>query len=121
MEELVLTVDAGSGFGWRLDGINRTEGVTEESRLVAAEWVDHEDMEWWQCWKELVAVERAVFAEASKLKGKMVLVRADAVTTVRYVNKGSGSSVFLSAVVRRIWDLCIQHGIALVAEHIPGV
>jgi hypothetical protein len=68
-----------------------------------------------------VAVERAVFAEASKLKGKMVLVRADAVTTVRYVNKGSGPSIFLSAVMRRIWDLCIQHGIALVAEHIPGV
>jgi hypothetical protein len=119
MEELVLTVDAGTGYGWRLDGRVRTEAPTDASRLEAREWVGDEG-ELHQCWKELLALKRSLEEEAVKLKGKFVLVRADATTTLRYVNKGKGSSVFLSALMKGIWDLCVEHEVSLVAEHVAG-
>ena len=120
MEELRLTVDAGTGVGWRLDGKGVTAEVNPAARLVAKDWADG-DQEKWQCWNELKALELAVEGECEALSGRMVLVRADAVTTVRYVNKGSGPSEFLTAVMKRIWHKCVRFAIALVAEHIQGV
>ena len=119
MEELVLTVDAGTGYGWRLDGRSRSEAPTESSRLEAREWVGEEG-ELHQCWKELLALRRALQEEAAALRGRFVLVRADATTTLRYVNKGKGSSVFLSSLMKEIWDLCVEFEVSLVAEHIAG-
>ena len=49
-----------------------------------------------------------------------VLVRVDARTSLAYINKGKGSSEFLSQVMRRIFELCLQWSVSLVAEHIAG-
>ena len=49
--------------------------------------------------------------EGSRLEGRQVLVRPDASTSVAYINKGSGPSKVLSAIMRRIWDKCVQHGV----------
>jgi hypothetical protein len=119
MTELVLTVDAGSGYGWKLEGLVRSEQMSEDARFVAREWA-HGEEELWQCWKELLAVKECLLEEKERLAGRFVLVRADATTTIRYINSGKGNSVFLSQVMRQIWDLCIKYSIALVAEHIAG-
>ena len=120
MTELLVTVDAGTGYGWRVDGVVRSEAPSERSRLVACQWVGDEG-ELHQCWKELLALKRSLEEEAEALSGRCVLVRADATTTLRYVNKGKGDSKFLSALMRDIWDLCVKYGISIVAEHIAGV
>ena len=65
-------------------------------------------------------MERCLQENSGRLSGLTVLARADASTTVRYVNGGLGSSEFLSKVMRRIWDICVVAGIGLVAEHLPG-
>ena len=113
MTELVVTVDAGTGIGWRIDGRVRSEAPSEHSRMVARDW-EGDDGELHQCWKELMAVKRCLQEEAGALQGRFVLVRADATTTLRYVNKGKGSSLVLSALIRDIWDLCVEHEISLV-------
>jgi hypothetical protein len=120
MTELVVTVDAGTGFGWRLEGKERSEELTPEARAVAGEWSGAEEQELWQCWKELLAVERCLLEEKEHLTGSFVLVRVDARTSVAYINKGKGSSVFLSGVMRRIFRLCLRWSVSLVAEHIAG-
>jgi hypothetical protein len=120
MTELVVTVDAGTGLGWRLEGKQRSEELTAEARAVAREWADAAEGDKWQCWKELLAVERCLLEEKQALQGAFVLVRVDAVTSVAYINKGKGSSEFLSKVMRRIFELCLLWSVALVAEHIAG-
>ena len=120
MTELVVTVDAGTGLGWRLEGRQRSEELTEEARAVAREWADAAEGDLWQCWKELLAVERCLQEEKEKLQGVFVLVRVDARTSLAYINKGKGSSEFLSQVMRRIFELCLQWSVSLVAEHIAG-
>jgi hypothetical protein len=50
-----------------------------------------------------LAVERCLQEEKEKLQSCFVLVRVDARTSVAYINKGKGSSVFLSLVTRRIF------------------
>ena len=99
--------------------------MTEEAKLVANDWVGEEGKELHQYWKELVALERALVGEVkashSNIAGKFLLVRADSVTTIRYVNNGREPSAFLSAVMRRIWGLCTMHSVVLVSEHISGV
>jgi hypothetical protein len=59
--------------------------------------------------------------EEEKLACLFLLLRVDASTTVRYINKGKGSSIVLTSIMRRIYDLCIKWGISVVAEHIAGV
>lgn len=120
MTELVVTVDAGTGFGWRLEGKERSEELTEGARAVAREWVDPNEREMWQCWKELLAVERCLEEELQQLGGAYLLVRVDAKTSEAYLNKGKGSSEFLTAVMKRIFNLCLKGGVSLKAEHIAG-
>ena len=107
VEELIPTVDVGTGCGWRLDGRSRSEAPTESSRLEAREWTEEED-ELHQWWKELLAPRRALQEEATALCGRFVLVRTDATTTLRYVNKEKGDSEFLSSPMKEIWDLCVE-------------
>ena len=65
LAELRLTVDAGSGVGWRLDGIDATAEVNPKARLVATDWTEG-DKAAFQCWNELIAVEMAVAAEENE-------------------------------------------------------
>ena len=89
-------------------------------KAVAAEWDDSGERDFAQCWKELKALQYCIEAECKLLVGKTVLVRPDASTTVAYVNKGSGPSKTLTAIMRRIWDVCVEHSIGLRAEHLKG-
>jgi hypothetical protein len=65
-------------------------------------------------------VEKCLIEEAGRLAGLTVLIRPDATTTVRYVNKGSGPSKMLTAIMKRIWTICLRYGISLRAEHFKG-
>ena len=49
-----------------------------------------------------------------------MLIRPDATTIVRYVNKGSGPSKMLTSIMRRIWTIYLRHGNSLRAEHFKG-
>jgi hypothetical protein len=49
MTELVVTVDAGTGIGWRLEGRQRSEELSERARAVAREWEDAAEGDPWQC------------------------------------------------------------------------
>jgi hypothetical protein len=119
MREVRILVDAGTGFGWRLDGVSRSHEFGAHVRAAAGDW-DADEAALWQPWKELMAVEKCLLAEGDSLRGALVLLRPDATTTVRYINKGSGPSAKLTAVMRRIWSLCVRYGIGLHAEHLSG-
>ena len=119
MEEVRVTLDAGTGYGWRIDGRVRSLGFDSPALATAADWKPDEKQEW-QPWNELLAVEKRLIEEAGRLGGLTVLIRPDATTTVRYVNKGSGPSKMLTAIMRRIWTICLKHGISLRAEHFKG-
>ena len=57
MREVRIQVDAGTGFGWRLDDAYRSHEFGPHVRAAAGEWTPKE-LELWQPWKELLAVER---------------------------------------------------------------
>jgi len=114
-----IFVDAGTGYGWRIDGHDRTAEF-EGSVLARAEDWPEGQAEMWQPWKELWALRYCLEEEGERLAGSVVLVQPDATTTVAYVNKGSGPSMELSLVMRSIWDVCIKHCISLTAEHFAG-
>ena len=119
MKELRICVDAGTGFGWRIDGADRTAEFEGDVLAKSLEWGAGEE-ELFQPWKELLALQRCLEWESAVLAGHSVLVRPDATTTVAYVNKGSGPSAVLSDIMRAIWNLCVQHNISLTAEHMAG-
>ena len=119
MEEVRITIDAGTGYGWRIDGKVRSLGFESPELATAADWGPDEKAEW-QPWNELLAVEKCLQEESARLAGLTVLIKPDATTTVRYVNKGSGPSVMLTSIMRRIWTICLKHGISLRAEHFKG-
>ena len=121
MCEVRILVDAGTGLGWRLDGVSRSHEFGAHARAAAGDW-NADEAALWQPWKELMAVdpEKCLLAEGDSLRGALVLLRPDATTTVRYINKGSGPSAKLTAVMRRIWSLCVRYGIGLHAEHLSG-
>ena len=96
-----IQVDAGTGFGWRVDDVCRSHEFGPHARAAAGEW-ELEELDLWQPWKELLAVERCLLQDGEQVRGCTVLIRPDASTTVRYVNKGRGSSVKLTEIMRRI-------------------
>jgi hypothetical protein len=56
MQEVIITVDAGSGVGWRIDGTNREESLFAKVKLVACDW-EGEQQGFHHCCKELLTVE----------------------------------------------------------------
>ena len=120
MAEVRIHVDAGTGYGWRVDGRDHTAEFEGAMSAVAAQWPGDE-VDLFQPWKELLALQYCIQSEGEGLAGRMILVRPDATTTVAYVNKGSGPSVRLTAIMRVIWELCVKWGIALHAEHLGGI
>ena len=119
MTQLRLWVDAGSNYGYRLDGQERSVEWTRDSLAVAADWEDN-DGEMHHVHKEMKAVLLAVEAEVDRLRGKRVLLLVDAMATVRYLVNGTGKSEILREMTMQLWELCIRHGIALWAEHVSG-
>lgn len=120
MSEVRILVDAGTGYGWRLDGRVRMHEFGVGLKAVASDWAEIGELEFARCWKELKALQYYIEAECESLAGKAVLVRPDASTSVAYVNKGSGSSRMLTMTMRNIWNVCVKHSIALYAEHLKG-
>ena len=91
MEELRIIVDSGTGYGWRIDGKERSLQLTDSMKAESRDWSGG-DQGRWQCWLELRALEECLKEEFSRLAGRMVLVRPDASTTVAAVNGGGGGS-----------------------------
>ena len=119
MTGIRIFVDAGTGYGWRIDGVSRGAEFEGEVLARSKEW-ELEQADMWQPWKELWALRYCLEEEGERLEGASVLVQPDATTTVAYVNKGSGPSKELTRVMRGIWDVCMRFCITLKAEHFEG-
>ena len=98
MDEVIVTLDAGSIYGWRIEGRVRSLRFNSPALATAADWKPGEKREW-QPWNELLAVEKCLIGEAGRLAGITVLIRPDATTPIRYVNKRSGPSKMLTAII----------------------
>ena len=85
----------------------------------AGEWIG-DDKDLWQVWREMRGVEECITAEADLLAGKSVLVLSDAIGAVKYINDGTGQSVEMTAIMKRVFRLCVQKEISLRAEHLSG-
>ena len=68
--------------------------------------------------RELLGVEKAIVAEAILLAGRSVLILSDAVGAVAYINKGGGCSDVMTAIMKRLLKVCVQHEICIRAEHL---
>ena len=69
---------------------------------------------------ELLAAFLALKTFANDQKG-LILLRMDNVSAVTYINqKGGTHSMQLCDLALQIWEWCIQRGITLQAEHLPG-
>ena len=63
MEEVRITLDACTGYGWRIDGQVRSLGFEWPVFVAAADWKPGEKQAW-QPWNELLAVEKCLIEEA---------------------------------------------------------
>ena len=69
---------------------------------------------------ELLAAFLALKTFANNQKG-LILLKMDNVSAVTYINqKGGTHSTQLCNLALEIWEWCIQNGIMLQAEHLPG-
>jgi hypothetical protein len=60
MTEVRILVDAGTGYGWRVDGKIRMHEFGAGLKAVAAEWDDSGERDFAQCWKELKALQYCI-------------------------------------------------------------
>ena len=67
------------------------------------------------------AASRSVFSESSTETDDSVLLKSDNVTTIAYINRLGGTrSQVLVNISKELWLWCLQRGIALKAQHLPG-
>jgi hypothetical protein len=101
------------GGGARLELLHHPEEVavdwTPWEKTYHINWLELY-MLWWSmaCWVKLV-------------EGGKVLFLVDNIVTMWAVRRGSSRSPVLMELVRRVWLLCILHGVVLEVEHIAGV
>ena len=120
-KQLRLITDASMyGWGFRLDGASRQWELGRDSEAAANDWVSDDVEATEQVWREMLSVERALRQLGDKVHARSILLCTDATAVVKYVNYGAGPSVVLSAIMRRVFDYCVTHGISLSAEHVAG-
>ena len=119
MQEVRVIADAGTGWGYRLDGVARGLEFGEGVVAQAGEWSEGE-REYYQPWKELVVFEKMLEIEGERLRGASLLFLSDATAAVAYINKGSGPSELMSKVMRRIFSRCVELELSVWADHISG-
>ena len=70
---------------------------------------------------ELLAAQFALRAVLKNVRDVSVLLKSDNVTTVAYINHLGGTrSRVLVNISKELWLWCLQRGIALKAQHLPG-
>ena len=119
MQEVRVMADAGSGWGYRVDGVMRGLEMGEDVVAQVGEWSEVE-REFFQPWKELLVLEKLLEVEGEALRGASLLFLSDATAAVRYMNKGSGPSVVMSRMMKRIFRRCVELEVCLRADHVSG-
>lgn len=71
-------------------------------------------------YRELLTVLLGVMSFRDHLKGKVIQLLSDNVTTVSYLNHMGGPSLELSQLARAVWAECLENSITLIARHLPG-
>src|SRR5690554_2717740 len=71
--------------------------------------------------RELTAVLLALMSFKEVLRGKVVKVLSDNISTVAYLNKLSGKIDGLYNTARAIWNYSRIHKIQILAAHLPGL
>ena len=117
--ELRLQIDAGSGFGYRVDGVDRAVEWGDYSRAVAGDWTP-EEAEMWQVHKELWSVHRMLEVDGDAIVGRTLVVWTDCRGVLRYLRVGMGGSDVLTDMAKKIWWRCVELGIRLTVEWVPG-
>ena len=70
---------------------------------------------------ELLAALFALRAFLKHVRDVSVLLKSDNVTTVAYINRLGGTrSGVLVHIAKELWLWCLQRGIAIKAQHLPG-
>ena len=67
----------------------------------AGEWIG-DDKDLWQVCRGLRGVEECITAEVDLLADKSVLVLSDAIGAVKCINDGTGQSVEMTTIMKRI-------------------
>ena len=108
------------GFGCRIDGKDRDVVWRPTSYAIAAEWSG--DVFEFQAHRELAAFHELAWNPeyADLLRGQQILLWTDSMATKAYINKGSGPSAIMTALMKDIWTRCIELGIGVWAEHVKG-
>jgi hypothetical protein len=105
-----LTTDAsGTGFGG-----------TGPDFITANAWEDLENNHSTRL--ETLAADRVVreFVLDHSLQNGTLLHQSDNTTTVSYINHQGGRVRDLSQITEGLWTFCLQHGITLVSQWVPG-
>ena len=120
MTDVRVTIDAGKNVGFVIDGQKRDMVLRDEQSVVKAIEFSEEESNLWQVQKELLAVLKMLEEEAVSLRNKRVLVRTDCKGVERALHKGMSRSDTMTTMLKRVWDVCLRHGIQLTAEWTPG-
>ena len=120
MVEVRVMMDAGSNAGWVIDGVKGdVVMVPGLGRGVGKDFTE-EQVKMWQVQKELSAVAVFLKEEGQRLAGKRVLIKTDCVAVRDCIRKGMSGSDVLTDIMKEIWKLALEFGIALFAEWMPG-
>ena len=119
MQSVRLMLDGSpQGFGVRVDGQWRDVGWTGSGQAAAADWEG--PTEEFQVYRELLALEEVLKLPGIVQHNISILLWTDCKATERYVQRGSGRSDVLTTIMKRIWIQCVDMGLAMWAEHVPG-
>ena len=70
---------------------------------------------------ELLASFLALKSFAANLHAVYILLHLDNITAIAFINRMGGThSQILSELVLEIWKWCLERGITIHAEHLPG-
>eukprot|EP01094_Clydonella_sp_ATCC50884_P024628 TRINITY_DN6238_c1_g1_i1.p1 TRINITY_DN6238_c1_g1~~TRINITY_DN6238_c1_g1_i1.p1 ORF type:complete len:647 (-),score=118.45 TRINITY_DN6238_c1_g1_i1:15-1955(-) len=107
---LLVTTDA-ADEGWG--------GVLGTKQAFAGVWTQEEERRH-ITWKELSAIRRTLEAAGDQIRGQSILVRADNVAAVAYVNKLTGKSAAMAEEARALWRLVTEQEAQIRAVYLPG-
>lgn len=92
--------------------------IESEHELVTHRMFSEMEIRESSTYRELLAIENAIFSFLPKLENKNVLVCSDSMNAVTILEKGS-SKVKLQAIAKKIFSICLKSNIHFQAQWIP--
>nr|CAH7749780.1 unnamed protein product [Callosobruchus chinensis] len=103
------------------DASEKGWGAQIGDKFLSGLWT-REQLQWHINVKELMAIFLSLQLSADTLMGKTVVVQSDSRTVVSYIRKQGGTrSRLLTRVVSRLLNFCMEQGITLIPQFLPGM